>query len=532
MQRNLFLYLTTFLCGASIMGVEISSSRFMAPYFGSSMITWTVIIGVILVAMSIGNFIGGRLADQDDPTRRLYQLILWASIWIALLPLLGKYLIASIAAASIAFFPDQVVLVGSITSCILLFALPCIILGATSPCMIKAATRNLDNNGRVAGEIYGLSTLGSIFGTFLPTFFTIPLIGTDLTFYLFAATLCSLAVYHRLKQRSLSALPALIIVIALAAAGHRPIFAFWDNPLYEGESVYNYLRVNRQDDLTTLSTHVVLGTQSMHSSKPGLTDLYFDLALLSHLCLDKHADDAPISTLVLGFATGTFAKLSRHFFPNTQIDGVEIDPEIVNLGKKYFDLKDEDAQVFIEDGRVFINRSDKKYSVVFIDAFHDVTCPFHMATREFFVQLRKNLADDGVIALNINMRSKLQPDLFTYLSGTVADVFPKAMVCAPPDFYNRIIFASNNERMFQILQKNAENLDREHPLKQLVNQTLPHFSDLEKSAFILTDDLAPVEMIGFNMLNQQIKSVFREAIVRVIYRLAVPPPKTSPKTDS
>ncbi len=523
MQRNLFLYLTTFLCGASIMGVEISSSRFMAPYFGSSMITWTVIIGVILVAMSIGNFIGGRLADNDDPSRRLYQLILWASIWIALLPLLGKYLIALIAAGSIAFFPDQVVLTGSITSCILLFALPCIILGATSPCMIKAATRNLDNNGRVAGEIYGLSTLGSIFGTFLPTFLTIPIIGTDLTFYLFAAVLCSLSVFYHIKNRSNAAILVLVLIFSLAAIGHRPIFAFWEKPLYEGESVYNYLRVNRQDDLTTLSTHVVLGTQSMYSTKAGLTDLYFDLALLAYLCFENRIEATSMQTLVLGFATGTFAKLSRHFFPDTKVDGVEIDPEIVSLGRKYFDLQDQDARVFIEDGRVFVNRSDKKYRLVFIDAFHDVTCPFHMATREFFLQLKKNLAEDGIIALNINMRSQLQPDLFTYLSGTVASVFPKAMVCAPPDFYNRIIFASNNEQMFETLKKNTARLDHNHPLSELASKALPHFSDLEKSDFILTDDLAPVEMIGFKMLNQQIKSVFREAIVRLIYRIAVSP---------
>ena len=521
MQRNIFLYLTTFLCGASIMGVEISSSRFMAPYFGSSMITWTVIIGVILVAMSLGNFIGGRIADHDDPQQRLYQLILFASIWIALIPVLGKYLIAAVAAGAIVCFPDQLVLSGSIASCILLFALPCVILGATSPCMIKAATRNLENNGRVAGEIYGLSTLGSIFGTFLPTFFTIPLLGTDLTFFLFAAVLCSLSAWHYFKKKIKTPTLLLIVILCVAGIYQTPNFAFWEAPLYEGESVYNYLRVGRKDDLTTLSTHVVLGTQSMHSTNLGLTEFYYDLALLSYLFFDQNRSDKPLSTLVLGFATGTFAKLTHRFFENVDIEGVEIDPEIVNLGRKYFDLKNEDARVFVEDGRVFVGRTSRKYQVIFLDAFNDVTCPFHMATKEFFQMLEKNLADDGILALNINLRSEIKPDLFTYLSETLASVFPKVVVCSHPQYYNRIIFASRNPQMLEVLKSNTENLPASNLLKELANESLPHFSTIENSRHVLTDDLAPVEMIGFRMLNEQIRSAFREILVRVIFQVSV-----------
>ncbi|MFZ5949867.1 MAG: spermidine synthase [Candidatus Rifleibacteriota bacterium] len=521
MQRNIFLYLTTFLCGASIMGVEISSSRFMAPYFGSSMITWTVIIGVILVAMSLGNFIGGRMADHVDPAQRLYQLILWAAVWIALIPVFGKHLMAFIAAGAVVFFPDNLVLTGSITSCVLLFSLPCVILGATSPCMIKAATSSLENNGRIAGEIYGLSTLGSIFGTFLPTFATIPILGTDLTFFLFAAVLASLSAFNAIQKREKLPATVLLLIIGLASLRLSPAYAFWDSPLVETESVYNYLRVDRKDDLTTLSTHVVLGTQSMYSTKPGLTGLCFDLALLSHFFLGPHHDDKPSQALVLGFATGTFAKLSHQFFPGWQIDGVEIDPEIVNLGRRYFALTDDDARVFVEDGRVFVSRTDKKYRLIFLDAYHDVTCPFHMATREFFQQLGKNLDNDGIIALNINLRSGFTPDLFSYISSTMASVFPSVAVCSHPDYYNRIIFAAKNPDFLHVFKKNADALPLDHPLKKLVTGSIPHFSSVQKSEFILTDDLAPVEMIGFKMMNEQIRAAFKEILIRVILKVAV-----------
>ncbi|MBU1109344.1 MAG: fused MFS/spermidine synthase [Candidatus Riflebacteria bacterium] len=500
------------------MGVEISSSRFLAPYFGSSMITWTIIIGVILVAMSLGNFLGGRLADRNDPERKLYQLILWAAIWIALIPIVGKHLIALVAAGAIAFFPDNLVLVGSLLSCVLLFAFPCVVLGATSPCMIKAGTKDLENNGRIAGEIYGLSTLGSIFGTFLPTFLTIPLLGTNKTFFLFSGVLCALAVINAFRSRvaEKKTTVVLLLILGLAVSPCSPSFAFWEKPLLETESVYNYLLVQQKDDVTKLSTHVLLGVQSMYSPKMDLTELYYDLALLSHFFLKPAPSDEKLPILVLGFATGTFAKFSRFFFPNSQLDGVEIDPEIINLGKKYFALHDEDAQIFTEDGRVFLTKTEKKYRIVFLDAFQDVTYPFHMATREFFLELAKNLDDDGVLAININMRSQFQPDIFTYLTGTVASVFPKVLVCSHPRQYNRIIFASKNLKMQEVFSENLKKLSPDHPLYSLAVQVLPDLKETEKSQFILTDDLAPVEIIGFKMLNQQVYGAFREFFIRII----------------
>lgn len=521
MKRNLFLYLTTFLCGTAIMAVEIASSRFLAPYFGSSMITWTVIIGVILVAMSLGNFIGGRLADRKDPEQRLYQLIFWAAIWVAMIPVVGKYLIAAIAGAAIFLFPGNPVLAGSFLSCALLFAVPCLILGATSPCMIKVATKNLDDNGRIAGEIYGLSTLGSICGTFLPTFFTIPLFGTDKTFFLFAGVLCFLALINAFRRKSKIArvsVVLLIIAVVMIAPFSLP-FAFWEKPLVETESVYNYLLVKENDGIRTLSTHVLLGTQSLYLSKPGLTGLYYDLALFSYLLVDPVADGERLPVLVLGFATGTFAKLSRYFFPKSQIDGVEIDPEIVRLGREYFGLNDDDAQVFIEDGRVFATRTEKKYRIIFLDAFQDVTYPFHMATREFFIELAKNLENDGVLAININMRSQQRPDLCDYLSDTLAGVFPAVMLCEHPDYYNRILFAAKNPQLPNLFVERLKKIAEDHPLHDLSAGLKPITHLAENAQYILTDDLAPVELTGFRMLNQQISGAFREILMRVILRL-------------
>ena len=518
MKRNYFLYLTTFLCGAAIMGVEIASSRFMAPYFGSSMITWTIIIGVIMVAMSIGNLLGGHLADHHDPAQRLYQLILAAALWIAMIPLLGKYLVAAIAVGAVALFPGDAILVGSLCSCIALFATPCIILGATSPCMIKTATENLENNGRVAGEIYGLSTVGSIFGTFLPTFFTIPFLGTDKTFLLFAAILALLALAGAVRRKATVTKPAimLLLVVLLASLPSLPAFAFWETPLCETESVYNYLLVKKNDAVTTLSTHVLLGTQSMYVPGPGLTGLYYDMALLAHFFLKPVSAFEKLPILVLGFATGTYAKLARQFFPESLIDGVEIDPEIVRLGRQYFALKDSDARVFVEDGRVFVNRTTNRYRIIFLDAFQDVTYPFHMATREFFIRLAEILDEDGVLAVNVNLRSPLRPDLVDYLTGTLRSVFTEVVVCDHPDYYNRIIFAMNNPKMLATFRSRTTGLPPEHPLFSLAEKAAAGIAPATPSQLLLTDDLAPVELIGFKMLNEQVREAWHEILARLI----------------
>ncbi|HPW60106.1 MAG TPA: fused MFS/spermidine synthase, partial [Candidatus Rifleibacterium sp.] len=264
---------------------------------------------------------------------------------------------------------------------------------------------------------------------------------------------------------------------------------------------------------------VFLGVQSMYAPDMGLTDLCYDLALLSHYFLKPAEKPEKVPVLVLGFATGTFAKLCRKYFPDSQIDGVEIDPGIVEAGRKYFALTDDDARVFVDDGRAFLTKTDKKYRIIFLDAFQDVTYPFHMSTREFFQQLMRNLSDDGVLVINVNMRSQIKPDLVSYLTGTLQGLFPKVMLCTHPDYYNRVFFVSRDGQIFDNFKANFDALPIDHPLFKLTQRAFPGLKDAEKSDLVLTDDLAPVELIGFKVLNEQLRTAFREVLVRTILQL-------------
>ncbi|MBP5193672.1 MAG: fused MFS/spermidine synthase, partial [Clostridia bacterium] len=187
--KKWFLYVTEFFSGMSVMAVELGASRLLAPYFSSSQIIWTIIIGTIMIAMALGNIWGGRMADKDPNPDRVYGRILIAGIWIALIPVVGKYIIAGISLFLALFVKSGFLVVASLLSCLILFVVPLMLLGTVSPALVKFAATNLDSNGRTVGELNALGTIGSIIGTFTPTFITIPTVGTSVTFFIFATIL-------------------------------------------------------------------------------------------------------------------------------------------------------------------------------------------------------------------------------------------------------------------------------------------------------------------------------------------------------
>ena len=170
-QKNWMYYLTAFVCGMTVMAVELTCSRLLAPYFSSSSIVWTVIIGLMMISLSLGNIIGGRSADKFHDLGRLYVMIWLASLWVAAIPFVGKYLIAGITALLMFTLPGSALVVtGSALSCLVIFSFPMVLMGMVSPYLVKLATTDMEKNGRITGQIYAMNTIGSIVGTFIPTF--------------------------------------------------------------------------------------------------------------------------------------------------------------------------------------------------------------------------------------------------------------------------------------------------------------------------------------------------------------------------
>ena len=213
-----FLYLTEFFAGMSVMAVELGASRLMAPYFSSSQIVWTVIIGVIMIAMAIGNIWGGSMADKSKSPDRLYRRVIIAAIWIALIPFVGRWLIAGISLLLATFVTKNLLVWAAFAACLIIFAFPCVLLGTVTPSLTKFTVDNLDDTGKTVGRLNALNTIGSIIGTFVPTFITIPAVGTAATFLIFAGVLAAIGIAYFIfeRRRTVPGIIAGVLIIALA----------------------------------------------------------------------------------------------------------------------------------------------------------------------------------------------------------------------------------------------------------------------------------------------------------------------------
>ena len=454
LKNRLYLYLTEFFAGMSVMAVELGASRLLAPYFSSSQIVWTIIIGTIMIAMALGNLYGGKAADKDPNPDKLYGRIIIAALWIAAIPVVGKYII----------------------------------------------------------------------GTFVPTFISIPAVGTSITFLIFAGILLLLAVIYFVSTRGnftgARRVPISIVIFLICCLlGHNNSFAFWQSNLtYEGESIYNYLQVYENDREVVLSTNVLFGVQSVYLKDKGLTGMYYDYAMAAPYMAGVKEKDR-LDILILGNGTGTYATQCERYFNNTSIKGVEIDEKITKLARKYFELP-EDVEVTTYDGRAYLNVISEKYDVIMVDAYQDITIPFQMSTVEFFTMVKEHLKDDGVMVVNMNMHSGAEGNINEYLADTISEVFDQVCTVDVSGSTNRELFASDNADMLQTYRLNVA-LEQDGDLTAMMGRIGDHLETYEAGGHIMTDDKAPVELLGMRMIDELIqnevsyyKTIYQEKGIR------------------
>ena len=510
LRNKWFLYLTEFFAGVSVMAVELGASRLLAPYFSSSQIVWTIIIGTIMIAMALGNLYGGRSADKNPDPARLYRRILIAAVWIAAIPVVGKYVILGISGLLIFTISTNFLIVAAFASCMIIFVFPLFLLGTVTPCLVKATVDSLNDSGKTVGRLNACNTIGSILGTFLPTFVTIPSVGTAVTFLIFSGVLLVIALTFFLSAKKVgkSAVICLVLYLGCLCFGRSASFAFWDNALsYEGESVYNYLQVKEDDSRVYLSTNVLFGVQSVKMKEGGLTGMYYDYALAAPFMASAEAETAPLRVLVLGNGSGTYATQCRTYFPACSVTGVEIDGKITDLAERYFSLPN-DVPVVEYDGRAFLQAADEKYDVILVDAYQDITIPFQMSSVEFFSLVRDHLDPSGVMVVNMNMHSDGEGSINEYLCDTIASVFPYVSTADVSNNTNRELFASMDTDPAVLLARAIPSV-RDEDLREMMEIVLSGLTPAEKGSHILTDDKAPVEVLGMRMIDSLIEDEVR-----------------------
>lgn len=509
LKRKMFLYMTEFFSGMSVMAVELGASRLLAPYFSSSQIVWTIIIGTIMIAMALGNIYGGRSADKNPNPDRLYGRVLVAAAWISLIPVFGKYVILAISGVLIFSVNSNFLIVAGFAACMVVFVFPLFLLGTVTPSLVKFTVDNLDDSGRLVGNLNASNTIGSIIGTFVPTFISIPAVGTSITFLIFGGILVVLSVVYFISSgiavRRAKKVPVVILIFILSCVfGHDNSFAFWekDSLTYEGESVYNYLQVYEDEEDVYLSTNVLFGVQSVYHKDKGLTGMYYDYAMAAPYMAGLKEKDG-LSILVLGNGSGTYATQCERYFDGVTLEGVEIDAKITKLAEKYFDLP-EDVKVTTYDGRAYLNAVKKRYDVIMVDAYQDITIPFQMSSVEFFRLVKEHLTDDGVMVVNMNMRGGGKGSINEYLSDTIAHVFSEVYTVDVSHTTNTELFASNNANMVERFRSNLNGEDNPELLRMMqeIDSELVKYSAGEHC---MTDDKAPVELLGMKVIDELIR---------------------------
>ena len=522
-----FLIVLVFVGGMTSLALEMSASRLLGAYFGTSLYIWGCLIGMILLYLTVGYFIGGYLADRHPSERVLCTITTIAAITILIIPFVSRpvlsWSITAIAQISVSIF------LTSLVGTMLLFAIPVTLLGFVSPFAMRLVTKDLGRSGRISGSVYAVSTVGSLFGAFLPVLWFIPTFGVRRTILIFGVLLFAASLWglrlpdsgertRGLRERLVPCngwvcpygflrlgfvLALVVLLLPLDSLKSIPYL------VYDKESLYNYIQVTQQPDGTRqLILNEGGAVHSIYSPDPDqiLTGWYWDYFLAAPYF---HAGMQPGDVHrvgIIGLAAGTIAhQFTRVYGPAVQIDGAEIDPAIVAVGRKYFAMNESNLHIYTEDGRTFLSTTHQQYDVVAIDAFDQPYIPFQFTTREFFTLVREHMTDTGTVVLN-TAHTTHDYRLVQAFINTMQQVFPSVYTFNVPNTFNTEIMATKEPTSIATFQKNLVRFIPGSTLGQVASEVLPVVKEGHPDGgLVFTDDCSPLEQITDQLLLNYIQ---------------------------
>ncbi|MDP1814558.1 MAG: fused MFS/spermidine synthase [Leadbetterella sp.] len=486
-KHKYVLEAAVFVCGAVVMVFELVGSRILGPYFGTSIFVWTSLIGIILGSLSLGYYYGGRVADENPNYKNLAMIIFFSAIFIGLTLFIKDPLLLFLQTN----FAD--VKVGSAIGAVILFLPTSFLLGMVSPYAVKLKVDNLETSGSTVGDLYAISTAGSIIGTFLSGFYLIPQFGTNRLLVMMTIALVAVSLAISAKKDFKLRIVALLLAVVALGTVDKVAFISDKDGLVDVDTPYSRIWIYDYTSNAKVKIRKMGINNENHSSMFLNSDelvneytKYYHLAGYFKPDLKK--------TLMLGGAGYSFPKDYLLKYPDATMDVVEIDPKVTELAKKYFNLKDDPRlKIYHEDGRVYLNKTQEKYDVIFGDAFGSrYSIPYQLTTKE---AVRKNydvLNDDGVVILNII--SAIEGDGGQFLRAeyaTYKSIFPQVYffpVQKPGDgesHQNVILVALKKDGQHPFVDSGDRDIDAYlgHRWKKDIDMDMP----------VLTDDYAPVD---------------------------------------
>ena len=500
-----FLYFTVFVSGMTTMAAEFGASRLLGNIFGTSNPVWAVIIGLILVYLTVGYFLGGRWADRSPHLKTMYAILAWGAFTLGVVPYIAGPVLKL---AANAFDNMQIgILAGAFAGVLVLFTIPVTLFGMISPFAIRLSMKDTGNSGHVSGTIYGISTIGSFIGTFLPTLLLIPTIGTTRTFLVFSLTLLFVALAGLglcAGRRSVFSYLWMVIALALLAFfGGRGGIKSSSGQIYESESAYNYIQVLEFNGTRYLRLNE---GQGVHSEYNPATLEYggpWQQFLVGPFFYAQRLPEDVRRIAIVGLAAGTTARQAAAVFPNVIIDGFEIDPKIVEVGRRYFDMNMSNLNVIIQDGRWGLAGSMENYDLICVDAYRPPYIPPHLTTQEFFQIAADHLKPDGSLAINVG-RAPADRRLIDGLATTLGTIFPSIYVMDIPNTFNSMIYATLQPTSLVDLEQNlavlAVRRDADSLLIDSLRLMLDNRQPAPQTTVVFTDDRSPIEWITNTMI--------------------------------
>lgn len=500
-----YLLFTVFVSGMTTLAAELAAGRLIGNVFGTSNIVWASIIGLILIYLTVGYFVGGKWADANPTPRAMYRVLAWGAFTLGLVPYIAGPVLRS---AATAFEVLQVGVLGaSFVAVLILFSVPITLLGMISPFAIRLSVDDTAHAGEISGKIYATSTLGSFIGTFLPTLIFIPAIGTTRTFLLFSLTLLFVALAGlgkfagRRELLKLLWMPVVLAIVAALWAGQ----SLKNNigQVYETESAYNYIQVAEQNGFTVLKLNEGQGIHSIYHPDILQYNGPWDQFLVGpYFYANKKPSDIKRIAIV-GLAAGTTARQMTAVYGDIPIDGYELDPKIVEVGQKYFDMNMPNLNIYTGDGRLGLEQSPHKYDIIAVDAYRPPYIPAHMTTQEFFQIAASHLTEDGVLVIN---SASVPGDrrLINGLATTIGTIFPSIYTVDIPGSLNTMIIGTKQKTQSENFAVNLMELSQDpdvHPLLIATMQTtFSHLKSGYETTTVFTDDHAPIEWIVNEMV--------------------------------
>ncbi len=515
MRFERLIFVVAFLAGFTLMSLEMVGSRLLAPFFGYSVYVWGSLIGIFLFSLSLGYLVGGRIADHYDPRRSLGWLFLLAGVWIFLLPFAATWISTGIV---ILIGEDRT---GTILAATIMFLFPCLMLGSTSPLLLKVAVHDLSRIGRLSGRINAVSTVGNILGTVLTAFILLNHLSVATIFKSLGLITMLLGIAHFTVGRRPAALLAFLPILLFVKL---PSHHFVNLQKIEGEgedrpevvavedSVYHQIVVLESKRRRTLQfTYDVEGGVSLPDERRSLYR-YIDFLNVPFLYRPGIED-----VLIVGHGCGIGVIEIADHHPGTRITVVDVDRKVFEMAERFFPAtKTVPFRAVVADGRRYLATTGERFDFIYLDAYSDAhAVPFHLVTREFFEEVGERLKPGGVVAMNLYGTFSGRGEAFLWsVVATVRSVFPHLRFLPvlqahyDPHHPSHHFFLAAREPLDDA--RALEALSRfpypdPRTIERSLSEGLPRqkafFERLERpGVIVMTDDYVPVDRLLFSAL--------------------------------